>query len=274
MPLSQILTSQATWAQARWGSGLDGRNAPSVEDNLFQPIAGPTWNEFAAGDGDELGLSGRPAKMRSLRSSSALACNVFHPWRGGPLTSLAQALGLAGNFVDLRFEQKLSHGLRGHSPNLDVVLYPSEGAPVGVESKFAEIYGQPKPEAPLKGSYFAGKRRWADLGMPRCQLLAERIGRETAFRRLAAGQLLKHLLGLATTHAQRPARLVYIWYDCRCNEAEEHRREVEVFKEAIGDEIEFTVLTYQELFERLRLAPEPCPDYYTYLARRYFSAAT
>ena len=108
------------------------------------------------------------------------------------------------------------------------------------------------------------------LGLPRCQSLAESIGTTMTFRRLGAGQLVKHVLGLATTSEDRPVRLAYLWYDCGCDEAKEHQAEVEAFGEAVGSEIELTTLAYQELFQRLRLVPEPSHGYLAYLEARYF----
>jgi hypothetical protein len=271
MTLSEILAVQARWAAERFGRHCDGRNAPCLDDNLIQPLTGHVWDEFAAADGNELGRGGRQGKMQSLRSSAALCYNVFAPWRGRPVDPLTQALGLTGQFHELRFEQKLRHGVRGRRPNLDVVLQASRGSPVGIESKYSEPYSRSWPHPPLNSSYFANNRRyWAELGLPRTQALAEGVGTTLQFRRLEAGQLVKHILGLAASWAQRPVRFVYLWFDCGCSEADEHRREVEAFAEALGGEIEFFALTYQELFRRLCSAPEPCANYRVYLAGRYF----
>ena len=92
MPLKNILAQQAQWAQARW-PGHSGRRAPFLEDNLFGAMSDESRTEFERGSGGELGRKGKPGKMRSLRSSSALSYNVFGPWRGFDLTPLASALG-------------------------------------------------------------------------------------------------------------------------------------------------------------------------------------
>lgn len=120
MSLNAILKSQKAWAAGRPGRGhvLD-----RVEDNLFRPLHLATYAEFACGNGDEMGLGGRTAKMRSLRSSSALACNVFDSWRDHPLAPLATALGAAGAYTEIAFEQKLPHGLKSTFPNIDVILF-------------------------------------------------------------------------------------------------------------------------------------------------------
>jgi hypothetical protein len=274
MSLQSILNSQCSWAgtRPRKGVALD-----RLEDNLFASLHPLTLADFVGGSGDELGLkrrSNRVPNMRSLRSSSILVCNVFDPWRGHSLDGLARALGLQGPFSDLAFEQKLPHGLSSGPPNLDVLLSAREVAPVGVESKFTEIYGRKKPRFPIDEKYFSsGRRRWAEVGLPCMQKLAETLGRSVQFRRLDAAQLLKHSLGLAFTFRQtRPVRLLYIWFEVPGQEAEEHREELARFEKTIGTDIEFYVTRYQDVFTRLAETPEPVQGYLEYLASRYFAA--
>ena len=86
---------------------------------------------------------------------------------------------------------------------------------------------------------------------------------------LDAGQLLKHILGLGHVHPYgRPIRLVYVCYDTRTHEAREHAGEITRFLDAIGNEIDFTALTYQLLFDRVRPSAEP--EWVRYIEDRYF----
>jgi hypothetical protein len=78
MPLNTLLKTQQCWAQCRW-PGHSGPRAPSLTVNLIRPMSEETEQEFQAGSGGELGRKGRPGKMSSLRSSSALSYNVFGP---------------------------------------------------------------------------------------------------------------------------------------------------------------------------------------------------
>lgn len=272
MSLAKILADQKRWARNLWPDHR-GLEAPSIESNLFRPLSPATWAEFAVGRGDELGLSGRRPKMRSLRSSSALACNVFELWRGRDLMPLGTALGLRGHFIELHFERKCPHGLNSEPPNLDLVLYPSEGSPVGIESKFTEPYGSRPARPPLKAKYFdRNVRRWEEVGLPRCQLLAESLGKAVVFCRLDAGQLLKHILGLAWPHRNSASiRLLDIWFDGGGAEADEYRGELRRFSDALDPEVEFSQRTYQETFQALREFPEPAPGYLSYLETRYFA---
>jgi hypothetical protein len=270
MSLVEVLRRQRRWAAQQWPQH-DSVCAPSIEANLFNALNAATWEEFAAANGNELGLGGKTPKISSLRSSSALACNVFDPWRGKSLGPLADSLGIAGSFAEIKFEQKLPHGLKSFPPNIDVVIYEQDGSAVGIESKFAEIYGNKKTHPPLDAKYFVGlAKRWTDLGLPSCQRVAEELGRSVAFRRIGAGQLLKHMLGLA--RLKKPVRLMYLWFDAGSAEAEEHRREVEQFHSLVRNDLNFFPMTYQHLFERIALQREPRPGYVEYLRARYFSS--
>jgi len=270
MPLKDIIAAQHAWARSRW-SGHVGARAPSVEANLIRPLSVETRSDFQAARGGELGHHGKPGKMSSLRSSSALSYNVFDPWRGADLRPLANALGAKIRGNALSFEQQYHHGLSSIPPHIDVVLDGDQIQPLGIECKFTEPYGDKKSHAPLEDKYFSnGKKRWSACGLPLCQELASAVGHAVNYRRLSAGQLLKHLLGLAYTTRQSP-RLWYIWFDSGCEEAAEHRIEVQDFADRIDDGVTFVAMTYQELFARIDPDMAPIPNYYSYLSKRYFT---
>src|ERR1051326_8103677 len=65
-----------------------------LADNLYlRRLQDETTREFRDADGSELeSVRGRPAKMKALCSSSALAVNVFDYWRDKPADPLSQAL--------------------------------------------------------------------------------------------------------------------------------------------------------------------------------------
>lgn len=273
MPLQQILKHQCEWAD-RHDRPRKGHVCESVEANLFKPLHAGTRAEFSTAAGDELGLRGaqkRRPNLSSLRSSAALAVNVFDPWRDADLSPLAEALGVDGPVVSLGFEQPTPHGLSSTSPHLDVVLYRESVSPIGIECKFCELYGARKVETPVNKKYFPnGKSRWAGAGLPQCGDLAAAIGREVRFRRLGAGQLLKHLLALAHTHGTGSGvHFHYLWYDSGCEEAAEHQQEIERFQQGLDAVVSFLPLTVQALIRRLESHPEPCPGYHEYLKSRY-----
>ncbi len=271
MSIAAVIEGQVRWAIAlpRRGHVLD-----RIENNLFLPLHPATLADFARGAGDELGRGGGTAKMRSLRSSSALACNVFDPWRGVPLGPLAAALELDGQYTELAFEQKLPHGLKGISPNLDVMLFGRTSRPAGIEGKFCEPYDHTHQRPALDAKYFpAERRRWAEVGLPRAQRLAEAVGSSVEFIRLDAGQLLKHSLALATTFPHSgPICLRYVWFDSGRPVDTDHKEEIARFSDAIEGEIDFQAVSYNEVFARLSQEAEPQAGYLAYLRARYFAA--
>src|SRR5690606_13922172 len=125
----------------------------------------------------------------------------------------------------------------------------------------------------LDAKYFpAGRHRWAEAGLPATQALAREIGRSEHFVRRGAAQLVKHILGLATTYCElKPVRLRYVWFDAGGVEDEAHRAELERFARLVGAEVDFAAVRYQDLYSRLSAEPEPIPGYLQYLGSRYFA---
>jgi hypothetical protein len=234
-----------------------------------------TLAEFANGDGNELGTVQRPGKMRSLRSSSALAVNFFDYWRYRPLAPLTAALGLDGEFVEFHFEQKLPTGLRGNRPNIDVVMFPRSGPPVGIECKFCEPYDTDEPRPAIDAAYFPSNTYlWTAVGLPRAQATAEALGSSFQCTHLDAGQLLKHMLALGHVYGDlRPVRLIYLWFDDGSAIAADHHREIKEFAKLLARELWFQALTYQQVFARLQSDSSIDPDYLSSLRSRYFAIA-
>jgi len=92
---------QVAWARSR-GLFPDVKGyLPALSDNLFRgALSAGAAKSFTAGAGGELtdtAASGkrrfRPAKMRALHSSAALAVNVFDHWMEPPHAALFAALG-------------------------------------------------------------------------------------------------------------------------------------------------------------------------------------
>ena len=84
--LNYILSKQNQWAR---NSGIEligskgkrGKPAytPTLEENLFEPLSLATIKSIREGDGGE--LTGNPAKMQAVHSSSALGVNIFQYWQ-------------------------------------------------------------------------------------------------------------------------------------------------------------------------------------------------
>lgn len=277
---STIQARQLAWAIHN-GLSPDSRGyLPTYEANLHLPLRPRTKAALASGGGGELqdqpataDRPPRPAKMRALHSSSALAVNAFDFWTDRPKDPLWRALSIEGA-EDFLFEEEFDTGLPGTPPTIDVAILRANGTVVGIESKFTEwLTKRPKRDEPLKAKYFAdGRSRWTELGLPRCQAVAESLRTGAVrYEYLHAAQLLKHCLGLATQRPKARVELVYLFFDAPGDESIVHHRELLDFGAAVAEDIGFSVLTYRELFHRLRLVlTNETARYLDYLAARYF----
>jgi hypothetical protein len=269
---TRIESEQAAWVVAHGATLATNGRSTCLDDNLFRPLSPETRREFDDAPGGELAEEGGlPPKMSAARSSSALAANVFEYWRQSQDRSpLARALGLTGDVTAVEFERPFTMEMRGHRPNLDVVL-TSESPRLAIESKFLEPFDAHSAHTWADSYFPQGRRRWAEWGLTGCQRLAEQM-REgvVVYRLLHAEQLLKHALGLA--HTGEPFGLLYLWYDVGGPAAERHAEEIDDFAGYVsGDPIGFRTLTYQQLFGELSATcREQDRPYLEYLGSRYF----
>ena len=182
-----------------------------------------------------------------LRRNTHLAYNVFEYWRQQEdRETLRRALGLNSSIDSIRFEGKFSTGLGGPA-HIDVVLEAGDRT-VAVESKFLEPFWSANPYATFSKRYFSeGVARWTDVGLPRCEALAEQVYTgELEFLRLDVPQLLKHALGLWRL-GEKEVSLWYLYLEIAGNVGVRHRMELERFEESVGDEIGFKALPYNQV---------------------------
>ena len=258
--VTTTIEGQRSWALR---SGLElaegGKRLIRTSDAIFGE--GPTKateTELDAGAGGEM------QRLTSLRSSSALAVNVFESWRHSP-GGVAPLLGGDTSADSLAFEFKAPIGVRRTPPHLDVLIKGGT-VPVAVESKFLELYAPARNT--FADAYFKANNIWA--GIPACRRIAENMDSgDVRFLWLAAAQLIKHTLGL---RQQFPDgfRLWLLWYRIPGSIAEEIEAEIDAFSRSIYDEVDFAAMTYQELFPQLATLDEPRPGYLNYLQSRYF----
>jgi len=250
----------------------------SIEANLYVPLSAAAATAFRGGSGGELsdGQS-RPAKIRALHSSAALAANVFDFWSGRGREPLDRALAVPSASRALIFEAQFPTGLGGVPPNLDIALELSSGHVVAIESKFTEwMARRPASAAPFAAAYFPrGSSLWAKLGLTTCHELAVSLrAGAVRYQYLDAAQLLKHVAGLAT---QRPAKwsLRYLYYDLPGRVGDAHRSELADFEHRLGSSLPFQALSYQQFFEGLcgECVGDEAEDYTAWLRTRYFNAA-
>lgn len=260
--------------------GDKGRPAytPELNQNLFEPLNLDTRKSFEQGDGGE--LSGNPAKMQAVHSSSALGVNVFQYWQNiGQVSAIASACGFCrkGNAVSEKivFEDKypVDDNLDKFpiAPNIDVVLHNANSAQLkrfAVECKFSEAYSSQKHSG-LKPAYLELNQLWSDI--PSLHDFAKSICPDENFIYLHSAQLIKHILGLKRKFGKNGFRLLYLWYDVLGKEGAIHREEIDKFYEiAKADGIYFNAMSYQELI--LVLSKEYRQEhakYIEYLSERY-----
>ena len=270
MSRKDIERRQRRWAQDA-SIRCDARGyVRELDDNLYEPLSAPSLTDLRRGSELDAGRN-QPARMRSLCSSAVLVANVFGYWRDRENAALTAALGFRQGSAAIGLEAPLPTGLEGDPPLADVLLSWPSGNVAAVESKFTEwLVRRPRHKGKFKPKYFPPSSEiWAEAGRVCCQRLAFDIqsGRER-FNYLNAPQLLKHALGLAL--GRGVTSLVYLYYDWNGREANVHRSEIARFAAAVGSEVDLRVITYQALFETLRLAGDASPGYCSYLAGRYF----
>ena len=260
-----VLQGQRAWAAARSPSVDQRAYTAALEDNLFQPLHPLTHAEFAGGKGEELGRDGVPGKMQSLISSSALACNIFDPWRDQGIGELGRALGIGPSYQVRGFEATHPTGLPGTPPHLDLELAALGLPVVGIESKFTEPYRRVKNA--FRPSYFGATAVWTQ--MPRALDLAGRVVNTTeSFQHLHVAQLIKHALGLQRSFGSGGFILYYLWYRTIGSEGDRHADEIDRFQGLIDGEFDFRHLTYQELLLSLTDGP---PGWLEYVRGRYIN---
>jgi hypothetical protein len=206
---------------------------------------------------------------------SALAINVFDFWIGRDLSRVLAALHVEGGAVSLRFEEKVPTGAAGTPPNLDVVIPLAAGGLVGVESKFTEWMGTKGNMAASLAPYLDVEEEasyWSRAGLHASHGLVSDIGAgRTTFSYLDVPQLLKHALGLKRA-AKADWHLRYLYFDTPGELSAAHSAEIVRFEQAVGDELQFCALRYQDVL--VALAPpldEMEAEYFTYLNARYFN---
>jgi hypothetical protein len=280
-----ITTKQIQWALnhgicLRGSEENKGRPAytPDLDQNLFEPLNMDVRKSFELGDGNE--ISGNPAKMQAVHSSSALGVNVFQYWQSiGKVSVIASACGFCrkGNIISEKivFEDKYriddDFEKFPRAPNIDVVFHNSDSSRFkrfAIECKFSEAYGS-QIHGGLKRAYLELLQLWTDI--PNLYGFAKSICPNETFSFLHSSQLIKHILGLKKNLGKEGFRLLYLWYDVLGEEGAIHRNEIEEFSEVTKrDNIHFDAMTYQELI--LALSTENRAEhtnYIKYLTERY-----
>lgn len=197
-------------------------------------------SELNGGSGNEL-----KRKFIAIHSSSALVVNTFAPMKSDP-----NQLNLCGihGFKTIKFEQKLSTGLSGTPPNIDLIA-ENETDVVAIESKYLEHFGPKRPvfsSSYTKENLPQAEDNWLNLIT---------YFRNSSPRYFDVAQIIKHYLGLrkAEEYANRNITLLYLFWEpentTKFDIFKDHRDELFDFAEAVaGSSIKFVYKSYPELW--------------------------
>lgn len=225
----------------------------TAADNLLGGVSLADFeDDLRQGDGNELA-----GKFRAAHSSSALAVNVFAPFKQCP-----SALRLPGDtrFSSLCFERKCPHGLAGRrSPNLDVFADAEAGGVVAIESKCLE------PMTPHTASFapaYDAEIRDARRATPWFREMIHLTQEPKTYRWLDAAQLVKHAFGIAHSVPDRPSILLYLFWEPSNPDEHpffgEHRKEVARFSDSVsGATPAFAAMSYPELWAQWAKSSQP-----------------
>jgi hypothetical protein len=221
------------------------------------PSIHPNWkkieSDLSQGSGNEL----QSGKFNSIASSSALGVNALGAFYEPNF--LIWPTIKSEKFNNPIFEKKLSNGLRGTNPNLDV-FFENENSVLAIECKFLETLGVKKPQFSDQYSNIKDDRRNSKW----FRLMTEIINGNIKFRYLDAAQLIKHYFGLAHEYADSnlDLELGYVFWEPERNGDipgpvidlyAGHRKECEKFAELVaGDKLQFSFYSYFELLEYWR----------------------
>jgi Restriction Endonuclease associating with ARP len=214
-------------------------------------------DHVAAGAGGELrAKAGERPKFLAAYSSAALAVNCFAPFLG------ERRLAFEGlSLTEPRLETILEIGGRCRRPNLDL-LDPASDRVLAVESKCTEYLKTKKRPTRSDFAWLKARpvgdpyeRRTSELaaGPGAIELHSILTQDALAFRHLDATQLLKHYLGLRNEYRDRPATLVYLYWEpenaadidaCRA-----HEDEIARIRPLLTDaSVKFRPLSYSRLW--------------------------
>jgi hypothetical protein len=226
--------------------GLSETYTKSLEENLVdRTTANFVRKQLNQGSGSE--LAGAKPKIQSVGSSSALVANTFVPWI--PWLNRLRVGGMVG-FQEIQLEKKMSSGLGGVPPNLDVFL-GHDSSPVFLEAKFLEPLSEKVP------SFSESYQRIDDVRTKSAwyQLFEKLTGGDSNYRHLDVAQLVKHFFGITNpaNGIQNPTLIYLYWEPGNAEEFEEftkHRFEVNRLEEFVGDDaqLQFRSMTYRDLW--------------------------
>ena len=218
---------------------------------------------------EELPTSIDRSRVRSAHSAAALAINTFLPWQRAP-----DRLPLAGwtGFDAIQFEVRCPTGLRGTPPHLDLLAVRGEVA-VAVTVRCTEYLSRRKTAVAPSYDRLLAMTPGLDPWRRQLERLRHEPGRH---RHLDLGALIKFALALGRTFPERPATLVYLyWEPLNADEFAEfcqHRAEAAESATAVADaRVTMDALSFEAMWRQWATlnTPEWLPGHLDRLRARY-----
>lgn len=131
-----IIRRQLAWAES---AGLDvdpAGQVPSVQANLFSPLAERTRAELATSVARPLGDGVKPGPLQCLYDGAALRLNAFEFWRAR--AELPPGLFEAGVTGTLRYSVPVGDGSTGRRAEVDCLAEPEQGVPTAITTRFID----------------------------------------------------------------------------------------------------------------------------------------
>ncbi len=220
-------------------------------------------------DDEQLPDSLDRTRLRSPHSAGALTINTFLPWQAA-----AGALPLGGHvgFDAIQFEVRCPTGLRGTPPHLDLLALRDDAA-VAVTVRCSEYLSRRKSVVAPSYDRFLAQTPGVELWRDQLQWL--RAG-PVQRRYVDLGALVKHALALGRTFPDRPAILLYLYWEPvdadRFEDFRRHRAELEDVAEAVrGARIGFSAQSFESLWRdwAARTSPPWLAEHVARLRARY-----
>ena len=209
------------------------------------PSIHPNWDkiktDLSQGSGNEL----QSGKFNSIASLSALGVNAFGVFYE-PYYMIWPTIK-SEKFTNPAFEKKLSNGLQGTNPNLDV-FFRNDNSVLAIECEFLETLAVKKPKFSDQYLNIKDNRRNSKW----FQLMNEIKNGNIGFRYLDAAQLIKHYFGLAYEYGESKLDLeigYVVWEPDENGDTPgpvvvlyaEHRKECEKFAELMVGFVRFSI---------------------------------
>ncbi len=265
-----IIRRQLAWAES---AGLDvdpAGQVPSVQANLFSPLAERTRAELATSVARPLGDGVKPGPLQCLYDGAALRLNAFEFWRAR--AELPPGLFEAGVTGTLRYSVPVGDGSTGRRAEVDCLAEPEQGVPTAITTRFIDadqgdaLHLRPDLEDRLASLPSAARLHGVRL------LAQDLAANPRRYRVTPVGRLLDLAVGLCEQYGPRGYRIVHVWHAAHGRHGRSQYAEFARLLARIGGEVALHGTTWQAVFAAIMERPDADRGYTDYIAQRYTGA--